>query len=126
MLLKDYRKKLVKAADDYPVHIGDYIWIIFEEENFSISTSNISGELIFSKQNYLEWTYEILIIQIDLIKLYNIRNINEKDKFSLICSMPIFVINHIYIIVSICIYGRLSRKSNHDCTKNVATLQFTH
>jgi hypothetical protein len=95
MLLKDYRKKLVKAADDYPVHIGDYIWIIFEEENFSISTSNISGELIFSKQNYLEWTYEILIIQIDLIKLYNIRNINEKDKFSLICSMPIFVINHI-------------------------------
>jgi len=65
MLLKDYRKKLVKAADDYPVHIGDYIWIIFEEENFSISTSNISGELIFSKQNvskFLKFRYFVIYI----------------------------------------------------------------
>ncbi|ORX57859.1 hypothetical protein BCR36DRAFT_318796, partial [Piromyces finnis] len=97
MLLKDFRKAIIDNDEEFPIHIGDYIWIIFQEENFSTFNSSQFNKVLFSKQNFLEWTYEIVVIQIDLIKLYHIRNINEKekDKFNLINNMPIFVINHI-------------------------------
>lgn len=51
MLLKDFRKTIIKDNEEFPIHIGDYIWIIFQEENSSTFNSYNFNESFFSKQN---------------------------------------------------------------------------
>jgi len=55
MLLKDYRKILIKDNDNYLNHIGDYLWILFDENNFSniLTNANIPKETIFTKNNVI-------------------------------------------------------------------------
>ncbi|ORX80107.1 hypothetical protein BCR32DRAFT_269049 [Anaeromyces robustus] len=95
MLLKDYRKEILNNNNKYPIHIGNYLWVIFEDDSFTTSNSTLTKEIIFSKQNFLEWAYEISVIQIDLIKIFNLRNLTETNELNLINDIPEFVINHI-------------------------------
>jgi len=62
MLLKDYRKTLIRNSNNYSNHIGDYLWILFEEVDISniITNVNISKETIFTECNVIYLIYFII------------------------------------------------------------------